>query len=269
MARLSAARRRPKILTVHNMIKDDLFSHRHERSFVKKFIGQNRHITCVSRDTFKSLNAAIRLASPPAVIPNGILLREPGKPVTRKKNQILFAGRLSPEKGIDILLEAVRLTSEASVLIAGNGPAYEKYKRVADGNKVTFLGNLDNEAVMQLMRQSTLIVLPSRFEGMPLVMLEAMSCRCPVIASRVGGIPEVIVDHKTGLLVAPENPKELSTAITKLLEDENLRHRLAENAFELVNRKYACEQSSEQYLQLYRKILYAGKSSDAGPPDEI
>ena len=175
----------------------------------------------------------------------------------RKKNQILFAGRLSPEKGIDILLNAVQSIKGINVLIAGSGPEINNYTGVPKTGAIRFLGDLDRREIQKLMWQSTLFVLPSRYEGMPMALLEAMACSCPVIATAVGGIPEVIEDYKSGLLVRPEDPEELTHAIETMLADAQLRERLTKKAYALVAERYSIDRTSKRFLQLYRCILQA------------
>lgn len=246
-----------KVLSIHSIINDGQFAHRQEKSFISTMIGRNPHITCVSRDAYESLQEFLTPKKKAEIIPNGIPVGIPETRFMRKKNQILFAGRLSPEKGIDILLNAVRSIKDINVLIAGSGPEHKKYARVPQTGPIRFLGDLDNREIQKLMWQSSMFVMPSRYEGMPMALLEAMACSCPVIATAVGGVPEVIEDHKSGLLVPPEDPDALARAIEKLLADAQLRELLAKNAYKIVAKHYSFGRTSKSFLQLYKRILQA------------
>ena len=247
----------PKVLSIHSIINEGQFAHRQEKSFVSTMIDQNTYVTCVTKDAHESLQEFLSTKKSAEIIPNGIPIGIPETRFMRKKNQILFAGRLSPEKGIDILLNAVQSIKDINVLIAGSGSELKNYAGMPQTGAIRFLGDLDNREIQKLMWQSTLFVLPSRYEGMPMALLEAMACSCPVVATAVGGIPEVIEDHKSGLLVRPEDSEELARAIEKMLADAHLRERLAKKAHTLVAKRYSIDRTSKCFIELYRRILRA------------
>jgi glycosyltransferase involved in cell wall biosynthesis len=142
----------------------------------------------------------------------------------------LFVGRLRIRKGVEVLLEAMRglrlVHPEARLLVAGDGEHREALERRASdlgldlkaGPAVRFLGRCDAGRVRGLLRGARALVVPSIYEGMPLVVLEAMEAGLPVIASRVSGIPEVVADGRTGWLVSPEDPERLAEALAAVLE---------------------------------------------------
>lgn len=137
---------------------------------------------------------------------------------------IVFAGRLSPEKGVDTLIEAVgRLSVGVQLDIAGEGPDRARLEDVASrvGNgRVRFLGRLDGEAMDALIRDALALVLPSRwYENQPMVVLEAFARRVPVVASDLGGTPELIRHRTDGFLVPPDDPGALAAALGALVED--------------------------------------------------
>jgi len=123
---------------------------------------------------------------------------------------------------------------------------------LAIDQEVEFLGI--RKDVDKLMVSSKILVLPSRWEGLPVTILEAMSRGLPVIASSVGGIPEVIENKKEGILVPPQNPEILAQAIKKLLEDESLRKELIRNAYEKVKENYSIETYAKNILNLYKLL---------------
>ena len=137
---------------------------------------------------------------------------------------IVFAGRLSPEKGVDTLIEAVgRLSGSVHLDVAGEGPDRARLEdvasRVGDG-RVRFLGRLDGAAMDTLMRDALAVVLPSRwYENQPMVVLEAFARRVPVVASDLGGTPELIRHGTDGFLVPPDDAAALAAALGALVED--------------------------------------------------
>jgi glycosyltransferase involved in cell wall biosynthesis len=148
----------------------------------------------------------------------------------------LFVGRLRIRKGVEVLLEAMRglraAYLDARLLIAGDGEhraALERRAAALDlGGAVRFLGRCDAGRVRGLLRGARALVVPSIYEGMPLVVLEAMEAGLPVIASRVSGIPEVVADQVTGWLVPPEDPERLAAALTEALADPDEARRRGE-----------------------------------------
>ena len=143
-------------------------------------------------------------------------------------------GRLRIRKGVEVLLEALRELRRrvpgAALRVAGNGehraPLERRTKELDLESAVAFLGACDAARVRTLLRGAAALVVPSTYEGMPLVVLEAMEAGVPVVASRVSGIPEVVVDGETGWLVPPEDPEALARALERVLTDpEEARRR--------------------------------------------
>ncbi|HEV2844770.1 MAG TPA: glycosyltransferase family 4 protein [Thermoanaerobaculia bacterium] len=170
------------------------------------------------------------------VVPNvtgGLPVGLSGEP-EGEPGYLLFVGRLRIRKGVEVLLEALRELRKrvpgAVLRIAGNGEHRDRLeRRTAElelGSAVTFLGTCEAARVRMLLRGATALVVPSTYEGMPLVVLEAMEAGVPVVASRVSGIPEVVVDGETGWLVPPEDPEVLARALEEVLtEPEEARRR--------------------------------------------
>ncbi len=138
---------------------------------------------------------------------------------------LLYVGRLRIRKGVEVLLEALdevrRDHAGVRLLVAGSGEQAEALRRKAAelgvGEEVVWLGRCDAARVRRLMASARCLVVPSIYEGMPLVILEAMAAAVPVVASRVSGIPEVVVDGETGWLVPPEEPCQLAAALRAVL----------------------------------------------------
>ena len=141
---------------------------------------------------------------------------------------LLFVGRLRIRKGVEVLLAALprlaRRFPTVRLLVAGDGEHREELEaRTAalglGDSRVVFLGRAGGPRVRALLAGARALVVPSTYEGMPLVVLEAMAAGVPVVASRVSGIPEVVVDGETGWLVPPEDPAALAAALTAVLAD--------------------------------------------------
>jgi glycosyltransferase involved in cell wall biosynthesis len=137
---------------------------------------------------------------------------------------VVVAGRLSPEKGVDTLIDAIgRLTEPVRLDVAGEGPDRARLEelatRTADG-RVRFLGRLDSAEMDALIGDAVAVVLPSRwYENQPMIVLEAFARGVPVVASDLGGTPELIRHGTDGFLVPPDDPVSLASALQTLLDD--------------------------------------------------
>jgi glycosyltransferase involved in cell wall biosynthesis len=153
---------------------------------------------------------------------------------------LLFVGRLRIRKGVEVLLEA--LFPGMRLLIAGDGEHRAALERKVEemrlGSRVRFLGRCDAARVRGLLRGAAALVVPSTYEGMPLVILEAMEAGAPVVASRVSGIPEVVEDGRTGWLVPPENPGALAAALTEVVENPEEARRRGEEGRRRVEERF-------------------------------
>ena len=146
-------------------------------------------------------------------------------------NVLVFAGRLGPQKAVGVLLAALADVDGASLVVAGDGPERAALERRAaelglDG-RVRFIGSVPRETVLRLFRAADAAVLPSAWENFPHTVVEALAVGCPVIATSVGGVPEVVRDGENGLLVAPNDASALAEAIERFFTDAALRERLA------------------------------------------
>jgi glycosyltransferase involved in cell wall biosynthesis len=144
---------------------------------------------------------------------------------------LAFAGRLGPQKSLDVALEALAAVPGVTLAIAGDGPDRGALERRArelglDG-RARFLGSVPREGVLRLFRAADASLLASSWENFPHTVVEALAVGCPVIATSVGGVPEVVRDGENGLLVAPGDAAALAAAINRYFGDEALRERLA------------------------------------------
>lgn len=176
------------------------------------------------------------------VIPNvtGGLEIAPAGEVEGAPGYLLFVGRLRIRKGVEVLLAALREIPGARLRIAGDGEHRAALERAAAdlGPAVAFLGTRNAAQVRTLLRGAAALVVPSIYEGMPLVVLEAMEAGVPVVASAVSGIPEVVVDGETGWLVPPEDPEALARALEEVLADPEEARRRGEAGRRRVAERY-------------------------------
>ena len=149
--------------------------------------------------------------------------------VERNPKQIVYVGRDSFEKGADIL---------------------RKIESQINGT-IKFCTDLPWDETMKILKASQMLVVPSRTESIPQVIKEAFYLKVPVIATNVGGIPELVVHQETGILVPPEDPEKLMIAINNLLDNEESRRNFADNAFEFINKNFSWDVLLEKYTNLY------------------
>jgi glycosyltransferase involved in cell wall biosynthesis len=180
---------------------------------------------------------------------------QPGRKV------LTFSGRLVQRKRVDILLSAVsrilQQRQDIQVLILGQGELMESLKLRSESlglcRHVRFLGFAQN--ILDYLHATDIFLFTSDTEGMPNSLLEAMACRLPVIATRIGGTVEVIQDNENGLIVPPGDDAEIARAILRLLDDNALCKRLAENAFRTIQERFSIDSVASKYIALYRRIL--------------
>jgi len=168
--------------------------------------------------------------------------------------QLGFVGGLQPYKGLDNLADALNETEiDCRVVIAGDGPERKRLQRKF-GEKAVFLGPVPYEQIPAVYDQIDVFVLPSHTEGLPRVILEAQATGTPVVATRVGGLPEVVDNGKTGLLVDSKNPAQLAEAIDEVGSDPSLRSRLGESGRRAVVEGYSWGMMYERYERFLREV---------------
>jgi glycosyltransferase involved in cell wall biosynthesis len=168
-------------------------------------------------------------------------------PVARHGSTALFVGRLRVRKGLEVALHAMASLDssefEPRLVIAGDGEHRSRLERIARelelGDRARFLGRQSREEVQNLMNSAAVLVVPSLYEGMPLVILEAMQRGLAVIASVVSGIPEVVVDGETGWLVPCEDPVALAEALEAAFGDPVEARRRGAAGRDRLEREYA------------------------------
>jgi 2-deoxystreptamine N-acetyl-D-glucosaminyltransferase/2-deoxystreptamine glucosyltransferase len=172
--------------------------------------------------------------------------------------RIGYVGRLAEQKRADLLVEAFgRMQRPAHLVIVGDGPEAGRIRALAAASpaadRITLTGFVEHSAVPAVLASLDVLVLPSAYEEMGSVLVEAMASGLPVVASAVGGIPEVVRDGGTGLLVPPGDVEALTAALDRLAADPDLRARLAEGARARA-RGYAWPRLAEEVAAVYRRV---------------
>ena len=154
------------------------------------------------------------------------------KNVEKKEKQIIFIGRDSYEKGIDIL-RGIESKSDA---------------------KIVYCTDMKWKDAMENLKASSILIVPSRMESIPQVIKEAFYLKIPIIATNVGGIPELITDKETGILIPPNDPKMLLSSINKLLLDDETSKKLADTGYEFVMNNLTWEILLPKYVKFYEDL---------------
>ena len=215
------------------------------------------------------------------VVPNGIALPglDPGRRASRAGAAftVVFLGNLLKFKGVTVVIEAaagvLKRVPTARFRFAGRWTDDPMYRESAETIRsecmdmvqhsvnpgaFEFLGELDRDRVAALLMESDVLVLPSKDEGLPMVILEAMAAGIPVISSKsVGAIPDVVRDGETGLLVPPGDPEALSAAILRLMEDAPLREAMGKAG----RARYEGNYSMSAWTDRLRRALRAGRAA--------
>jgi glycosyltransferase involved in cell wall biosynthesis len=195
------------------------------------------------------------------IIPNGIDL-DSYKTAGRDWMfpRLLSAGRIVHQKGLDLAMLALEGLRELDWewQIAGDGPQLHSLQSLAKelgiGDRVRFLGWQSREELMKCYQQSNIFLFPSRHEGMPNALLEAMASGLPVVASCIAGSEELVIDGETGYLVPSEDIEALQTSLKKLLIDSKLREQMGRASRRYVEANYSWESTAQQYALLLEKV---------------
>jgi glycosyltransferase involved in cell wall biosynthesis len=257
----------PCVVTVHGVFA--------ERSFAVDSV-QRAYLRTLGLEVLKSADVVVCLTRNDVeevvrfgcslekvrLIPNAVDTERFRPSEGQESNLVVWVGRFVPEKGVEYLIEAARLVvdefEDVRFLLVGYGPLKTKMMRLVherglDGF-VRFVGPLSRDDVARVLGGAGIFVLPSLSEGMPLALLEAMSCGNAVVASNIGGVAEIIKDYDNGVLVPPRNAEELASSILMLLCEDGLRGKLARNAREAVELEYSWNNVLAQLDSVYESI---------------
>lgn len=229
-------------------------------------------VVCISREIADELRVKGFPDGMLARVPNGVDVGtfHPGdgsrQLLPPGEISIVFSGRIVYRKGLDVLVQAFgRLIADGfrvRLHVFGSskfqaGDEYEEEIRsyvTASGveDSVVFHGNVEN--IADYLREADIFAFPSRSEGLPNALLEAMACALPVVATAIGGIVDVVEDGGNGLLVESEEPHQMYEALRKLVESPDLRRELGKKAIETIRAEYAIDAIALQYKKLYEEL---------------
>ena len=175
---------------------------------------------------------------------------------TIKKYDLLFVGRLSREKGILQLLDILEPT--ISIGILGNGPLAEEIAdRAKSSGNIEYLGFVSNDKIKSVMRRARYLIIPSVwYENNPVIVMEAYSVGLPVIGSRIGGIPEILEDSRTGFLIEMKNREMSKSIISEAVALNDIAYQqMREIAFSFYLNNFTLDTHVESLLEIYNDVL--------------
>ncbi|MDD1744002.1 MAG: glycosyltransferase family 4 protein [Methanomassiliicoccales archaeon] len=178
---------------------------------------------------------------------------------------ILFSGRMIALKGLNVAIEAfdqLRKETKAHLIFAGTGKE-NPWRRMLDQRDIskedyTFLGTVPYQEMPWLYPLASAFILPSYSESFPMTILEAMACKIPVVATEVGGIPEMIENGRNGLLFRPGDSKGLSDNLLRILGDNSYASKLGENGRERICEEFTSTKMASSTAEMYRKVMEVG-----------
>jgi len=236
---MKAARAKKRVLSIHGVFSDQISAlHSNTLGTIAKITEENvlqwaDKLTTDSKIAQKIYKAKLGLDF--EYLPSAIdtIKLDEISDVEKKPKQIAYVGRDSYEKGIDII-------RGIESKIKGN---------------VVYCTNLPWKDAMSILKSSSLLVVPSRIEGLPTIIKEAFYLKVPVIATNVGGIPELIIDKKTGILVSSEDSQGLKSEINSILENPEQTKNLTEAAFDFINRTLTWNVWTPKFIDFYKNLL--------------
>ncbi|SYZ74197.1 putative Glycosyl transferase family 1 [Candidatus Zixiibacteriota bacterium] len=257
----------PKVLTA--MGSDIIITARKSllhKSYVQSIIRRYDRLTASSRYLKEQVeSASAKAIERVSVVPFGVEIPEEFKSYSNGTDAIrlVYMKYLLPVYGPDILLKALAIVKKSGLSVQldmyGTGREEAKLKTMAAdlniAESVMFRGWLEPKMVAGAYRDYDIMVMPSRSESFGVAAVEALASGLPVIGSRIGGIPEIIIDGQTGILVEPENSEALAEAIMTLARDSKLRYRMGQAGRKFVTEKFHWDESLRLMLHIYDRLL--------------
>ena len=193
----------------------------------------------------------------------GNYVSEISESIYPKQNYVLYLGRLSREKGLRTLLDAWERIDGAVLKIAGRGPLKAEIETIANRigrEKVQVLGHVAGDAKRDLIKSAICLVVPSEwYENFPISIVESMAYGTPVVASQIGGLPDLVKHGVTGLLFEPGNSAELKAVLRTLISDSSLVSRLAESALSAAKESLGSQRHYNGLIDIYHQAINSGK----------
>lgn len=196
-----------------------------------------------------------------AVLPNAVEVPafHPGDRSTDGTTRFLFVGRFAFNKGIDLIMQVARRMADAGAParfhLAGDGPLLDHYRSLGLPDNVVLLGRVDDEQLFRAYREQDALLLPTRFEGMPTVVLEAMARACPVIVSDVGATADLVTDGSNGLLLPPGDAEALYQGLMRFLRtSKEEREAMGREGHAKAADLFAWPAVARRYVELFRSV---------------
>jgi glycosyltransferase involved in cell wall biosynthesis len=218
-----------------------------------------------SKNEFEEIGITRRLVIIPNAIDVSVYQRKPNLRHTGKVQRLVYLGRLDREKGIleaidaICILRSIEKFRDIELRIAGSGPAREEIeKRVAKlgiDSCVNLVGPLTGTAKVDFLQDADLFLFPSYHEGLPYAVLESLAAGTPVIASRVGDIPDVVIDGVHGVLIRPKEPDEIVRAVIKLGQSQDALRTMSEDCMRWASQRLEIKYQAKQFEDLYENLL--------------
>jgi len=259
--RTAAMEPAPVLFSVHEPPADSLTLN----SIVGRTLRSAAWVAAVSRAIWdRAQRLAPEIASRSSVVYNGLdmpMLKP--TPISFDRPRLLCIGRMVREKGFDVALEAFREVlgqfPESYLVVAGDGPERVALERHAEalgiGHAVRFLGWVEPERVPDILNESCVVLMPSRWcEPFGLIAVQSGQMARPIVATRTGGIPEIVVEGETGLLVEPDDPRGMAERVTFLLRHPDMGRQLGRRARKRAQTLFTLERCADEYDALYRRL---------------
>lgn len=258
--------KKPKIIHLHGIDYDFLRKHHISRFLLKHlahlYIG-------ISKQMKKELVTLGIPESKTTYLPNGIdtNLFRPGR--QKEDNLLLFVGRISPGKGLHILIKSLHYLKEPVRLVIIGPPDWNvnyyrnllwmiERENEKGKHEIKYFGAMEQTELVKWYQKASLFILPSFAEGSPVTVLEALSCKTPVIATPVGSIPEIIQNHKTGILIQPE-ARHLAEAIQHLIKNRDARLKMGYEGRIYVVKEHSLEVVIKKLCTIYQQVIHTHK----------
>lgn len=264
LSQLNKSRQLPVVMTMHNNYSQ-IISDLQATSFHKHGFSVADRIATVSTDASRYLlSEDPSLGSRTVVVPNGIVEMEcTPAPISWDPPTLLYAGRLAPQKQLDVLINAfatVAAADEAVQLrLVGDGPERAALTALVQelglSDRVSFLGQIEPESVVAELDRSTMVVMSSAFEGLPMFLLEAARHGRPVVSTNAGGVAEVVQHRYNGVVVEPGDTAGLATGIRELLGDRSLVEQYGRAGQRLFEERFTINACARAYDTIYREVL--------------
>jgi len=274
---VSKIMRKPLFITAHGMDINNFENQRFFNYFISHSLNSSYKSIAVSEDLANKMRLMVNDDNKIVVIKNAVDTDRfnPNKNINIRQNfgikyedvVILFVGYLDEFKGIYELINAFNIihseNRKVKLMMIGAGPKKDHLLKILTEmnieNEVIFTGRVEPQKIHKYYQAADIFVLPSYTEGLPVSVLEAMACGLPIVATDVGGIPEIITDGFNGFLIPPMNEKELCKKLRVLIADKIYREGFRQKSIEMIEDEFNFDKKLDKLIKLYR-IFINGKN---------